>query len=63
MLEFITPQNVTVYIEDEEGKVLAESSTVGKRLKVKTTNNPCYIKVTSNTIGSYTLDVNAYTEK
>ncbi len=63
MTEIEIPENTTVSVEDGEGNVLAESSTGGSRLKVKSTLNPCYIKVTSTTVGSYTLNVNAYTEK
>ncbi len=63
MTEVQVPDNVTVSIEDEDGNVLASSDTEEDWLKVKSSLNPCYIKVTSNTVGSYTLTINAYTEK
>ena len=66
MAEIEVPNNVTVsFVEvTEDGEnVLATSNTAGKHLKLKTTNNPCYIKVTSATVGAYELDVRAYTEK
>ena len=66
MAEIEVPNNLTVsFVElTEDGEnVLATSNTAGKHLKVKTTNNPCYIKVTSATVGAYELDVKAYIEK
>ena len=51
MTEVQVPDNVTVSIEDEEGNILASSlDTEEDWLKVKSTLNPCYIKVTSNTV-------------
>lgn len=66
MLEIDVPDNLTVSVvevTDDGERVLGTSSASDKYLKVKITNNPCYIKVNSAVIGAYTLKVKAYTEK
>ena len=65
MAQIEVPENLTVSIieQTDDGEVVLGSlSTAGKYLKLKTTLNPCYIKVESLTPCPYTLNIKAYTE-
>lgn len=66
MLQIIVPDNLTVSVvevTDDGQRVLGTSSAAGNYLKVKTTNNPCYIEVKSSVVGEYTLNIETFVEK